>query len=79
MAYYNHQWSLHRRLSLVADIALGWRVGFVELRSIVFLPVQKGQFDGAMFPFTQMVGYATTTLLAANTKALFYQKLEVAY
>ena len=76
LAYYNHRWSLRRGLSLVADIFLGCRVGFVELRSRVFLTVQKSQFDRATFPFTQMVGYATAAPLGAYPKALFFSKTQ---
>ena len=79
LAYYNNPWSLRCRLSLVAEIVLGCRVGFVELRSRVFLPVQKSQFDLATFPFMQMVGYATAAPLVAYPKALLFQILKVVY
>ena len=73
MAYYNHRFSLRRRLSIVADIVAGCRVGFVALRRrVFFLPVRKSQFDWATFPFMQMVGYATAAPLAAYPKALFF-------
>ena len=41
LVYYNHGWSLCRKLSLVADIVLPCRVGFKELPSRVFLQAEE--------------------------------------